>query len=239
MSEDYGTKQRAGQSMRAKRRRAWLRWAGLLIMAVLAAQCVWTASWFRERIHNKMRAHGCYDNLRELGVDLLVWRAENDDRWPGLSSVPGEFMFDPNQTKKDGSTLMSCLSRPSILRCPSVPSTAPDDEFPGDANYIYLGPGLQTEQEALAFLDAYLQAARAGEPLPMPVYNAPVHPTERARVEQSMPVAFDRPQNHDHQYINVVLADSNVQCYTMGTRYPATNAFWEKLEAIEAELGKK
>lgn len=239
MGEDYGTERLAGEHMRAKRRRAWLRWAGLIIVAALAAQCVWTAFWFRDRLHNKMRAHGCYDNLREIGVVLHIWKDEDDDRWPKLSQVPGEFMFDLNQTTKDGSTLISLFSRPSVLRCLSVPSASPDDEFPSDANYIYLGPGVETEEAALSFLDTYLQAARAGEPLPMPVYNPAADPAERARAEQSMPLVFDRPQNHNHEYINVALADGNVQWIPMGTRYPATRAFWDKLEAVEAELDGK
>ena len=239
MNEYRETDQMTGESSRGRKRRPWLRWVAVIFVAALAAQCVWTALWFRDRLHNKMRAHGCYDNLREIGVVFQMWKHESDERWPKLSDVPGEFMFDPNQATKDGSTLIGFFSKPSVLRCPRVLNISPDDEFPGDANYIYLGPGLQTEVEALAFLDSYLQAARAGEPLPMPVYDPPADPTERAHAEQSMPLLFDRPQNHNRETINVIRADGSFECLTMGTRYPATQAFWDKLEAVEAELEKR
>ncbi len=53
-----------------------------------------------------------------------------------------------------------------------------------------------------------------------------------------MPVVFDRPQNHGFKHINVLFGDGTVQSLKMGTRYPATKTFWDKLEHVESQIQK-
>jgi hypothetical protein len=240
MSEDREIDELAGDSLRRQFRRSWRLWAFAIIVVALTAFGVSKAISFRQHLHNKMRAHGCIDNLREIGLVCHMWKTENDDGWPKLSDVPGEFMFDPGEVSKFGSTLSEYLSKPSVLRCPRNLSAPPSDEFPGDAYYIYLGPGLETEEEALAFLDAYLEAARAGKPPPSPEYDPQafksIHDEDTGKRLSEMPVAFDRPKNHDYETINVVFADGHYESRRMGTTYPATEAFWEKLEEVESEI---
>jgi hypothetical protein len=232
MGEDHEIDKRDDESLRGRKPRSGLRLVAAIVAIVLIAFGVSKAISFRNHLHNKMRAHGCIDNLHELGLICTMWKNDHDDAWPRLSDVPGEFMFDPD-------ALTDYLSKPSLLRCPRDLSAPPSDEFPGDAFYIYLGPGLETEEEALAFLDAYLEAARAGEPLPSPEFDAQafsIHDEDTYRRLSEMPVAFDRPKNHNYESINVLDANGNVQFRKMGTTYPATKAFWDKLAEVEAEI---
>jgi len=184
-------------------------------------------------MHNLSKPN-CQTNLRQVGDACYIWAKENDGRWPVLSDIPGEFMFDPDQVSKRGDRFIpDFLADTAILRCPQDSDAPRDGRFPGDASYVYLGPGLETEEDALAYLDAYLQAARAGEPLPVPEYD----PEALDAVGRSaMPVAFDRPENHDHKYINVLYADGLLNWIEMGVRYPATKAFWDKLAEVEAAM---
>lgn len=242
MGEDHENGKPDDESLRGRKRRPWLRAVAAIVAIALVAFGVSKAISFRNHLHNKMRAHGCIDNLREIGLVCYMWKAENDDRWPKLSDVPGEFMFDPAEVSRFGSTLSEFLSRPSLLRCPRDVSAPPSDEFPGDAFYIYLGPGLETEEEALAFLDAYLEAALAGKPLPSPDYDPHEFGTasneETYRRLSEMPIGFDRPKNHNYETINVLDANGNVQFRKMGTTYPTTKAFWDKLAEVEAQIDR-
>jgi len=230
MGEDHDASGRPRQSSNL---RFWLRCVAAVVGIAVISFGVSKAISFRQHLHNKMRAHGCYDNLRELGLICKTWENEQDGRWPTLSDVPGEFMFDPD-------ALGDYLSKPSLLRCPRDLGLPPSDEFPGDTFYIYLGPGLETEEAALAFLDAYLEAVRAGKPPPSPEFDfeafKSAYGEETGRRLSDMPVAFDRPKNHDDGSINVLFADGNVQWREMGSAYPATKAFWDKLAEAEAEI---
>lgn len=242
MGEGHEIDKLDDKSLPGRKRRSWLRLVAAIVAIALIAFGVSKAISFRNHLYNKMRAHGCIDNLREIGLVCYMWKAENDDRWPKLSDVPGEFMFDPAEVSRFGSTLSEFLSRPSLLRCPRDLSAPPSDEFPGDAFYIYLGPGLETEEEALAFLDTYLEAVRAGEPPPSPEFDFEAFKSsyggDTGRRFSQMPVAFDRPKNHGDGLINVLFADGHYESRKMGTTFPATKAFWGKLAEVEAEIEK-
>ena len=233
MGENHEIRESAGKPLRGSNLRFWLRWVVAIMVVALIAFGVSKGIAFHHHLQNKMRRHGCIDNLREIGLVCKMWENENGDRWPQLSDVPGEFMFDRR-------VIVGMGAKMSILTCPRATNTQPGDEFPGDAFYIYLGPGLETEEEALAFLDAYLDAARAGKPLPMPEFDAEafksIHGEDEYKRLSNMPIAFDRPKNHNYESINVVDANGNVQWREMGTTFPATKAFWDKLAEVEAEI---
>ncbi len=226
-----------GASRKTTRPSPW-RWAAACTVVALIAVCggVWICL---PGAMKNLSAPNCQTNLREIGLACFLWKSENEGRWPALSAVPGEFMFAPGQVSSTGEPLIPAyIADTSILRCPQDAGAAPGDEFPGNASYVYLGPGLATEIEALAFLDTYLRAARAGDRLPAPEYDAAALDARGYAALGLMPVAFDRPENHGRKGINVLYADGHVAWMEMGTGYPATVAFWRRLTEVEAAVAQ-
>lgn len=201
----------------------------LFVILVVAAAGMWTFTSFHQRMRDKLRRHACWDNLREIGLVCRMWENEHDGQWPKLSDVPGEFMFPPSVIEYMGAKM-------SILSCPVESGESAGDTYPGDTYYVYLGPGLATEEDALAFLDDYLQTARTGEPFPAPTYSPPEDPLERGQIEAAMPLAVHRPGIHQDDFLNVLFVDGHVESVVMATRYPATKIFWDKLSAVEAAI---
>ena len=135
------------QASPPRRKHPWGRIIGVAVILVVVPLGVWAGIWYHQFKQN-LKARNCPYNLQEIGLVCYMWEHENNNRWPRLSDLPGEFMLDPDAVSKAGGTLREYIPRMAILSCPRA-SDAPGESFPGDATYVYLGPGLETEDEAI------------------------------------------------------------------------------------------
>ena len=121
------------------------------------------------------RRSACCNNLKQMGLIILMFAAEHKDMFPRIDDVKGNLMFEGDQVYPE------YLRDVSILGCPSDPGyesgatfRLKDNELhpglsAGDAHpdcitcesYIYLGWVVTNEEEGLAAIEAYRNATVA------------------------------------------------------------------------------
>ncbi len=207
----------------------------------------------------------CVPNLRTIYFSLKAYaKAADKEFWPPLDPRPGRLMFPA-----DG-VFPTHLADPRMLVCPGldedlanqVPPDTPGpalDRFFDDASYWYLGYTMLTEQEGLAFVEAYRKSVAAGA---VPTGNLTVEPgtgmsggdtimrlregiqrffitdindmssAEKAGAE--IPVVIERPGRHSAPGGYVVFIDGHTEFMAYPGKFPMTTRFIEALQSLDA-----
>jgi len=194
---------------------------------------------------NPPDAADCAANLRQLG-ELLRAAASREphEYWPALDPTPGRLFFDT-----------TLLSNPEMAICPEQRGALTAADRP---SYWYLGYAVRTEQEGLAFVDAYRAAVADGA---VPTGNIEVEqgmgtnggsklfqlrlgierffitdindPSTAQTAAKEIPILIERPGNHDRNGGNVLFLDGHVEFVDYPGKFPMTAQFVEALESLE------
>lgn len=228
-----------------------------IAVILLACAGIFTAILLPAISRARQAAQGasCASNLKLIGVICKMYANEHDGYYPPLAAEAGRLMFEP------GSVFPEYMSDPSILVCPSDSNARPMS-YSGlglldDQSYIYLGYMMKTEQEGLAFIDAYREHIAQGKSFEADIEVPPgkgpgggaaflrlregterlfVGDTSAITIGQSqVPVMFDRLNNHVLLGVNVLYMDGHVEYVNMGEKFPMTPAFLEALDRLERE----
>jgi prepilin-type processing-associated H-X9-DG protein len=192
------------------------------------------------------------------------WKAfENDgeDLYPFLSGTPGRLMFEGRALDPAfplPGDILRCPSDPDPGETISEPDD-PDLRVIDDASYVYLGYVVTSLEEMASFADAYADAFKFDrdfrESLPTVdgmgsfggagfVRLNPDLTDDLARTDitvnddeqflASIPVMWDRPDNHIPPGGNVLYLDGHVEFVPMGEKWPMTEAAWEVIADMDA-----
>jgi len=160
----------------------------------------------------------CPNNLKQMGLVFKMYANESNGMFPPIDDWHGNLTFE-----KDG-VYPEYLTDLKILQCPDASPNAPVmlSGSVSDHSYVYLGWAVGSETEGLALLDAYdgLDPAQVDKDLSVPAGtgtagSAKVHriregferlfitdvnnPAYAAVVQSTIPVMWDRPENHSSQ----------------------------------------
>ena len=136
-----------------------------------------------EKMESKRRKSTCMINMKQLGLVLNLFAAENKDNYPRIDDVKGNLIFE-------GGLYPEYLADAGPLGCPDDPGYVENMTFRMKSNaehpqssigsvhpdcitsesYVYLGWLVTNEKEGLAAIDAYFNTptARLGEDLNVP-----------------------------------------------------------------------
>jgi len=137
---------------------------GILLLVVLAAVLLPALGRAREAA----RRASCQNNLKQMGISFRMFAGEHNGDWPRLSPTPNNWVPDMNALYPD------YLNDPQVLVCPQSPfadakafclvrnAEHPEAEigqFHPDCVsslfYVYTGFAIVSDEQAVAFLDAY------------------------------------------------------------------------------------
>ena len=222
----------------------------VLLCVVGAGAAIMLPSFTRAR--EAARRSSCQNNLKQFGLVFKMYAGEEQRH-----SFPPVFEVSGVATLDLPSVYPEYLTDPAILLCPHNPNndtsklqealhrTPPDwDTLHRIAaqNYCYLGWAIHDAADITLFLNA--PDKKPGEDLTIDGHTLfwlrdgveqhflkDVHdPAESARVQNSIPVAFDNPATHAHKPngVNVLFLDGHVQF----VKLPKDATFPQALEVI-------
>ncbi len=107
------------------------------------------------RARESARRASCQNNLKQMGLVFKMWKNEAEDGYyPPLSSEAGRFCFPAHEVYPDYLTDPVVMLCPSDVEAPERNALSPEALI-DDHSYFYLGYALTSEEEGLAFLEAY------------------------------------------------------------------------------------
>lgn len=206
--------------------------------------------------------YSCPNNLKQLGLVVLMYADDHGDLYPELSPNPGMLAFreDPDYP----GVYPEYLTDLTILRCPNLnterpryrwfweappPSPAPLDTASNDESYLYLGY-IIPDQEALEHsAAAYRARIAAGKPfdddllvtsddgassaIPRLRDGTPGI-TDTDEGLSRIPLIVERyPNGHIPDGGNVLYADGHVEFIKWGAKWPMTPEAMEVLLALD------
>lgn len=143
----------------------------IVIIGILAAILLPVLADARE----SARRSACSNNLRQMGLVMQIYAAENKGRFPRIDNVKGNFIFEGDQIYPEYLTDVDVLGCPSDLgyyqgrtfrlkdneQHPGFSVGAPHADSVTAESYVYLGWAATSEEEGLAALGAYRRASES------------------------------------------------------------------------------
>ncbi|MCC6156111.1 MAG: hypothetical protein IT367_20265, partial [Candidatus Hydrogenedentes bacterium] len=194
------------------------------------------------------KSASCQNHLKQMGIVFKIFaNYQPAERWPRLSTEPGQLMFTEDEVPP------CLLSDPEWLMCPG---RADKPQFPpyDDTHYLYLGYLIRNEDDAVEFADAYAAFTASGgdfsDNIPgnssygnafyrlregIEIYLVTdIHDSAAlARAQSEIPVMFDWPDNHQQGFGgNVLYMDGHVEFVEYPLRFPMTESTINALASI-------
>jgi len=195
---------------------SWGEFAAIfVIFVVLAGVLLPSLSRSREA----SRRASCQNNLKQMGLVCKMFANESaGERWPPLSRIPNNWIFDMNHVYPEYLTDLQILICPDSPFAPHVEWTAP--ECVTSLFYNYTGWLLQNDEQAFALFETYYTMPDAvidGSTLKVstPVWAG--FDQSGRDAEGSMAVVWDRVPLTDREFshaepgVNVLIMDGHVE----------------------------
>jgi len=217
----------------------------VVVVGVLAAILLPALSRAREAAQRAT----CQNNLKQMGLVHKMYAGEHRGKWLELSDTPGVLSFNWNDANPE------YLDDANFLICPSSAeptSTSVITSGETDANYVYLGYVILSDEEAESFAEAYQERLESGgsfgDDLEVAAgegsggtdrfyrFAEGVH-EEIGAAPAEIPVMFERDTYHRPGGINVLYMDGHVEFIRVPGRFPATPNMLELIEELEAAGG--
>ncbi|HIJ73987.1 MAG TPA: hypothetical protein HPP83_07785 [Candidatus Hydrogenedentes bacterium] len=237
----------------------WLKWVVILAWLLTIVLGIAVVLPMLATVNPQRGKPTCSSNLKQLGVIFKMYANENENYFAPMDPEHGCLLFDRAVVYPD------YLTDSSILLCPQDEQSSkaigrgpvPLD----DHSYIYLGYMLTSEQDGLAFLEAYRKRAEAGlsfdgdleappgsapfrrlrenVPNDLPDHGADASPQTYYHSLSTVPVMFDRLGHHHAKRTkgaNVLYMDGHVEFVRMNQKFPITQKFLDAIEELEKEF---
>ena len=182
----------------------------------------------------------CKDNLMTVDNSLREYANEHDQFFPPLSKQRGRLMFTPDALYPD---YMDTLK---VFFCPPSKfhgALKLQDNAIDDHTYFYMNHILRNEEEGLAYLEAYRNAAEAGNGFDfdltaadgsaIPRILSGLTADSRRPDAGNIPVMIEKPVNHESPGGHVLFLDGHVEFMNLGESFPMTESFIHALESID------
>lgn len=181
------------------------------------------------RAREAARRAECQNNLKQVGMYLLMYASENEDQLPPVDLDRAGIMFDLEDVYPD------YLSDLRVFICPSGPNSGLDSnaviEEGAELNhdYFFITHVVRNEQEAQGYLQAVFDAKESGIPLGDEIELADGTILSRIRFSDSdwngvpdseIPVLVERGHNHVPDGYNVLYLDGHVEFSRPGGGQP-------------------
>ncbi len=128
----------------------------LVVVAIIGILAAIVLPAFTKARESARRA-ACTNNLKQMGLVMVMYANENKGRYPTIDNVKGNFIFEGDQVYPE------YLTDVAILGCPSDPNYSVGAARPDSItskSYVYLGWAVTSEAQGLAVLDAYSRASQ-------------------------------------------------------------------------------
>jgi prepilin-type processing-associated H-X9-DG protein len=188
------------------------------------------------RAREAARVAECAGHLKQFALGLRAYAEEHDDSFPPMSDEPGRIMV------ATGTLFPDILPETKIFICPStdIGSTLTTDEsFEDDHSYYFMSHVLESDEDGLAFVEAYREWVRTGESIQKDIttgdgvvlhlITSDMENADPAKI----PVMIEKPNHHVPDGGNVLYLDGHVEFIQLGERFPMTDAFIEGLKTID------
>lgn len=200
------------------------------------------------------RRASCQNNLKQIGFEIRGFADRNAGVWPALDPRPGHLMFAKEEIYLDPAILVCHADRKAAAMLKDIePRPANVAHFLEGSGYWYLGYALPTEEDGMAFVEAYMELSKAGKGLPkaldlvsprgliLPALKDGIEqayvqdssdPATIARAQAAIPVIVERPSAHEGG-ANVLYMDGHVEFVKYPGKYPMSERFVKALESIQ------
>lgn len=196
------------------------------------------------------------NNLKQLGlIGKMVANESPGEKWPALSSTPGQLMMDPAVVYPEYLTDPRICISPAHPKFQTLLEMADSDPLSvmRDDSYWYLGYAITNDEQGFEFVNAIRMAVEAGETLTGDI-ETPALETERIfriregvhrffitdindprasqRTQSTIPVIIERPGLHTDG-ANVLFFDGHVEFIEYPGEFPMTESFIQALQSLD------
>lgn len=184
------------------------------------------------RAHDAAWRATCQNNLKQVGLELLIHANEHDGTFPPLVNEEGYMIF--------GGDFAKSLDL-SLLQCPGEGTDYSERNDDGtvslDSDYLYLGYAIHNQAELDAMLKAFhengddLEALMALGKIAGPEGDI-VPLREDFAGAESVPVLVEWFMNHNDEGASVLYLDGHTEFVKYGTKFPVTDEFYAVVEEM-------
>lgn len=203
----------------------------VMILGILAAILLPALARAREAA----RRASCSNNLKQVGLQLMIYANEHNGKFPALVDEPNYLIFGQDVLKS-----MDLM----ILQCPAEDTnyseTMEDGTIFADSDYLYLGFALRDQADVDAVVEAFeeggsdFEALAARESIPGP--RGDIVPLRDDLPDPAMvPVMVEWANVHLPDGANVLYLDGHVEYVKHGSKFPMTDEFFAAVETLIAE----
>ncbi len=201
------------------------------IMGVLAAILLPALARAREAA----RRASCQNNLKQVGLQLMIYANEHNGKFPALVHEPNYLIFGQDVLKSMELALLQCPAEET-----NFSETMEDGTIFADSDYLYLGFALRDQADVDAVVEAFeeggsdFEALAARESIPGP--RGDIVPLRDDLPDPAMvPVMVEWANVHVPDGANVLYLDGHVEYVKHGSKFPMTDEFFGAIEALIAE----
>lgn len=238
---------------------------GCLVVGVLVFLCaIGALVWLYREVVEGMKSEDIVVKPKTLGFWMEMYAKGHDGFFPPLDSEPGCLMFTKDSLYPDNDMIPWALVSDVDKKSCAIFDKLVEGDLEGnrkyidDHSFIYLGYAMTSEEEGLAFIDAYRAQIEKGlgfeEDLPVEpgrgtagtdtlfrlrtdierVLFEKHAPAKERTAPMRIPVLLERPGHHRHNTGGWVLfLDGHCEMIPYPGPFPMTARFIEGLQSLE------
>ncbi len=187
------------------------------------------------RAREAARRASCQNNLKQVGLQLMIYASEHNGKFPALVDEPNYLIFGQDVLKSMELALLQCPAEDT-----NYSETMEDGTIFADSDYLYLGFALRDQADVDAVVEAFeeggsdFEALAARELIPGP--RGDIVPLRDDLPDPAMvPVMVEWANVHVPDGANVLYLDGHVEYVKHGSKFPMTDEFFAAVGTLIEE----